>query len=141
MPGAPMWISAASKTATAAPAAHHQIGTQSRSEYSTEFAGAVEPEWGVESPDSDACSACRSAVTSPRVVATPRRKPTSVVSYDVSDEVTESGSEPSVDRPPPRACLPIRCPRSWYADSIPSFRCRRVRMTVMRAWICESRLR
>lgn len=91
-----MCISAANSTATAAPAAHHQIGTQSRSEYSTEPAGVVE---GVESPDSEfACSACRSAVTGPRVVATQRHERASVVSFDVSDEVTDTGNEPSVDR-------------------------------------------
>lgn len=54
---------------------------------------------GVESSDSElACSACRSAVTSPRVVATSSREWASVVSFDVSDEVTETGNDASTDR-------------------------------------------
>ena len=55
----------------------------------------------VELPDSEfACSVCRSAVTSTRVVATTRVERASVVSIDVSDEVTESVETPSTDRPP-----------------------------------------
>jgi len=52
-------------------------------------------------PDSEfAGSVCRSAVTSTRVVATPRLEQASVVSFDVSDEVPETGMDPSADRTP-----------------------------------------
>lgn len=71
----------------------------------------------VESPDSDACSACRSAVTSSRVVATPTGERARVVSVDVSDEVTESGTEPSDPRFP---TLP------WPTDPVSEVRVRRL---------------